>query len=306
VRLAQLNPPNLAAYVPGYWARRASLYNAMFDAFGGLTLTGCYGLNAGEVDTYDGGSFRVYVGGGSFTDLSTYDAVAQVMDQRPLWASHRATNPKAYREVSTYLGPKAALLPKYAAVTPERWGGYCGFLLWAMQAPGEPVSLRHYESYKLLPTTPVFTGDLAAQAETASPGLSAKTLGDYASAEIAACDRIYDPTILAYWREGTLVDSGSPLQPYLLECDQNTPRSKWLDAKGKLQKAGITLKVLCVACQKPDGNTLIYACTPFALPLTCSVHLPDKGDYTLTIDRPDGNYFVVEHPPAVEWVLRKL
>src|SRR6185295_6795396 len=75
LRLAQLHPPNLAAYTPGYWARRASLYKTMFDAFGGLTLTGCYGLNAGEVDTYDGGSFRVYVGGGSFTDLSTYDAV---------------------------------------------------------------------------------------------------------------------------------------------------------------------------------------------------------------------------------------
>ncbi|HTI49302.1 MAG TPA: hypothetical protein VL475_00070, partial [Planctomycetaceae bacterium] len=118
---------------------------------------------------------------------------------------------------------------KHLPITPARWGGFCEWLLWAMQSPNHRACvLRHYEGAATQPGGKMFLIDTArlkgealakakarnaeAPAQLAAVGagdLLHITYGDYVEAEAGACDRICSTELLReFWLHGAPIVTG--------------------------------------------------------------------------------------------------
>lgn len=223
-------------------------YNAFYDGFlmrcqpvtplktagyGGMVLTNVMvewpwtGGYSAATNRYDAISPSWYFNSPTFGDF-TNCRLACVTNAVPAWEQTEYHNDSSWRELSIQITDGAALEGaldgKHKAITPELWGGYCEYLLWAMQSSDHTaVVLRHYEGSFTPPTKLVFmqdtsklTGDALAKAQTANlvmsanlvkagvPQLATATIGDYVLAEESACSNICETAILRdFWTKGT-------------------------------------------------------------------------------------------------------
>jgi hypothetical protein len=282
--------------------------NALTAGYGGMVLTNLLvefpwtGSYSQALLRYDAMSPNWYVNSPQFGDF-TNCRLSCVTNAIPAWEQAEAVNPKSWRELSVQITDGAALAGalagKHKPISPDLWGGYCEYLLWAMQsADHRACVLRHYEGAFTKPGYP-FVGKLNQDAcdKLGIPEFKALTIGDYVAAEESAASRICEnPTLREFWTQGTPVVTAIrpptdiqqralkwPAYPVegdtdnrgrLLPCDANDPPETWRYVIDGQSYTG-SVKVWACASQHPDGRLLVYCWT------ACDVG-------TITLDVPLG------------------
>jgi hypothetical protein len=235
-----------AAFYDGFARGNPSAFSLPPSAFltagyGGMVLTNLMteypwtGAYAAATLRYDAMSPNWYINSPTIGDFLNC-RLAAVTNPIPAWEEAEARNPRAWRELSIQLTDGAALAGalarKHKPISPALWGGYCEFLLWAMQsADHRACVLRHYESAATKPETKLFFRDVsrlkdaalekarsqndaatARLAQAQATDLADVTIGDYVLAEAAACDRICESaTLRDFWTHGEPITT--PIKP---------------------------------------------------------------------------------------------
>jgi hypothetical protein len=181
------------------------------------------------------------------------------------------------------------------------------WVLWTNKSDaGRPVVLHWWIGSTSKPTDlfwvsydeskpPKIARDLRGQVD---PGIANATKGDYAVSTVAAADRICNsPTLREFWRSGRTILVDTQVYPRLLDCDANTPRSKWFDTNGKaLPNAAI--KVWSIAVKLSD-RALVYCWTPCKLGVV-KVYVPGFGDVQVNLTNRSSAYMIAT-PSGIVW-----
>ncbi len=244
---------------------------------------------------WDGGSPSYYTHNwdGS-TDFTVWSPQVEFMNLIFMNEQALRLNPRYWFEISTWDGHQPTLendkRKTYAKLgqtaTPERYGSFVEFGLWLTR----PRTVREFRGW-------TDTVDYS---------------GPYFEPVMAAVDRVYtNPTLQAFWRQGTLVPNLAHPHPYqeaLPEEYQNIPRWYLLDTNldpPRPWKLGTSLPVFSLAFVQGDPGArqwLVYARAPLGNQQAVEITIPDYGFITVEVTVVGSFYIVDEKTHSTQFI----